>query len=142
MAWSRNVSRIVVTALFLTGVAGYSSVGELDRLRQSLSCTGVLTNTVHRDVKEDVTLTVAPYDRTFLEGRVQHYWLGVDTYYLRRDGIAMVISNTQSKATAIDTVGFLKSGNPKVRTANLHYYEPQTDGSQNVVQVLCVLEST
>lgn len=81
-------------------------------------------------------MTLASYDRNFLEANISGYGFGVDTFSLvQSDSLTLVITNPKSGVNAASTSGFRRINN--TRMIDLVYRFKLPDGSVDDAQVNC-----
>lgn len=87
-------------------------------------------------MSEKKLMTIAPYDKNFLEATIGNYGFGVDKFFLAdTDSLTLVITNSKAHVNAASTAGWRVVS--KTRMHDLVYDFALPDGSKDEAQINC-----
>lgn len=102
----------------------------------TVSCWGWLLGPEENELRR-IELKQASYDVDWYEADISHYGFGADMWYLKEQGIGLIVYNNKTHRSASSTTGFRRIGNTKSFEADLKLYDTWPDGRQVVATVQC-----
>lgn len=103
---------------------------------KEFKCWAFLSNS-QSNQHQRTDLKQASYDPLYYEGDLDRFSVGADTYFLSELGVGLIIYDNSTGRVATGTVGFRKIPGTDIRIADIHYYDPQPDGTRDIVQLAC-----